>query len=795
MIEQFATDYTLAEQRLQGAGDDQSSIHYPTVFLYIGEEIAEAIKPMMEANSLRWANNAGVVYCHVGGSGEGSAAGSSEGFGDEAVNRFTIALAGLYEEPTDRRTARAEIGRRFHEAREHLARLNRALRSINDAISDYGRMYASFDRLHLAVITRADDPMNILVPDIALLAESIFATLFKSVQTDLFILLQEREQTESFGYAAAAGVGFLRELERFQHPGFTYSEPLQMTGDGLRIPVSHGPAPLFDLVYLLSDRNEKGMTPRGGMAQNYEAICRILLLKNRSIQDMEHHDHSGSYNNTSFKNSLRAESGKMGYVSAGLAGVQRPAYAIALTVLYHLLDGVIVRLQAPPELDEKEKLHVFGIDMDALERTVAECIPGEERLEDMKGLMTSGCRFDDLRGKTLEEAGKLLFGDSCESFFKKHYDEPAGQRLQRMDVAGGMRRALERSARSHPHISFYHLFKWTDEGQADGEVTGAVRDRMRELSGSIQHVQEELDEVAAMRVEDLKFARVPFMDKRNMRSFIHAYIDAVYGLRREKLQMETELSLYRRYALELEMLHQWNRVRLERLNDLRSKLKKEAQHSIAQGDGYIGQNVFDYYERVTAEVIRELEEKRGGQVLFEERYIGHVLELLEQGEAALVERLIAVCRRDILTSAKFSLAFEEELLQRANVSVAYDNRRALPKEELFRQLYRMLEEHATIHIRLFDYTHKNRYEEHYMFGDRESEFIRYALHTGDSARIHKLGCLHEERRSGVERLHLMGGFHLEDLLYYRHAKPFYEAYVQDGYKFHAMDDEQLPPLT
>ncbi|MFD0958436.1 transcription initiation factor TFIID [Paenibacillus chungangensis] len=795
MIEQFATDYTVAEQRLQGAVDDQSSIHYPTVFLYIGDEIAEAIEPMMETNSLRWANNAGVVYCHVRGSGAGSAPDYSDGSGDTSANRFTIALDGLYDEPLDKRNVRGGIGRRFHEAGDHLRRLNRALRSMNDAISDYGRMYASFDRLHLAVIIRADDPMNILVPDIALLAQAIFGTLFKSVQSDLFVLVQEREQTESFGYAAAAGVSFLRELERFQQPGFTYNEPLQMTGDGLRIPVSHGPAPLFDLVYLLSDRNEKGMTPLGGMGQNYEAICRIMLLKNRCIGGLEHNDHGGSYNNTSFKNSLRAESGKMGYVSAGLARVQRPAYAIALTVLYHLLDGVIVRLQAPPELDRKEKLQLFGIDMQALERTIAECVPGEERLEDMKGLMTSGCKFDDLRGKSLEQAGKLLFGEGCEVFFKKHYAELAGQRLDRMDVAGLMKRALERSAKSQPQISFYHLFKWTDDDHADGVVIGAVRERMQELAGSIQHVQEELEKMMAMRTEELKFARVPFMDKRNMRSFIHAYIDAVYGLRREKLLLETELILYRRYASELEMLNQWNRVRLERLNDLRSKLKKEAQHSIAQGDGYIGQNVFDYYERVTAEVIRELEEKRGGQVLFEERYIGHVLELLEQGESALVERLIAVCRRDLLSSAKFALAFEEELLQRANVSVAYDNRRALTKEELFHQLYRMLEEHATIHIRLLDYMHKNRYEEHYLFGDRGSEFIRYALHMGDSSRIHKLGCLHEERRSGVERLHLMGGFHLEDLLYYRHAKPFYEAYVQDGYKFHAMDDEQLPLLA
>jgi len=786
MVEQFAAEYSAAEQSLKGTEDDQSSIHYPTVFLFIGDETEQAIEPVMKSNALRWANHAGVVYGHVSG-------GSSAREG-AAANLFTIPLAELVPQGREKRTIRQGIGSGFHDAAEGLGLLNRALRQMNDTIGDYGRMYASFDRLHLAVIVRADDPMNILVPDITLLAQSIFGSLFKSVQMDLFVLLQEREQSDAYGYAAATGISFLREVERFQSPDYSYHAPLMQAGDGLSIPVVHQSAPLFDLVYLLSDRNEKGMTPFNGMEQNYEIICRIMLLKNRGQREAEMHVSGESYNNTSFKHSLMSESGRVGLVSAGLAKVQRPSYAIALTVLYHLFDQVIVRLQSGPELSSADKLRFFGVDAATLAARSKERVPLPDRLADMKGLITSGVRYEELKGMTLSQAEHALYGSSCESFFNQHFVQNAKQQLEGIDVAAALKRTLSRSMAEEPRISFYHLYKWTDESLGRGEVIGAVQEKIRELTRAIEDIQEELIQLYDSRVEDLKFQRVPFMDKRNVRSFIHAFLDEVYGLRYERLKLETELVVYRRYAAELEQLNQWYRVRIERLHDLRSQLKTKAKQSISLGDDYIGQNVFDYYERVTAEALRELEEKRGESILFEDRYIGNVAELLEQEEPVFIERLIAVCRRDILTASGFAMSFEEELLQRANVSVSYTNRQALPKEELFERLYRMLEEHAAIHIRLFDYTHKHRYEEKYFFGDRSSEFIRYAFGMDEASRLHKLGCLHENRSSGVEKLHLMGGFHVEDMMYYRNAKAFYDAYVQDGHQFHAIEESELPAL-
>ena len=168
--------------------------------------------------------------------------------------------------------------------------------------------------------------------------------------------------------------------------------------------------------------------------------------------------------------------------------------------------------------------------------------------------------------------------------------------------------------------------------------------------------------------------------------------------------------------------------------------------------------------------------------------------LLSKGAEALTKRLIAVCGRELLETAPFAHAFEEELLRRANVAAAYDNRQVLTKEELFKRLYRSLEEDAVANVRLFDYTQEHRHEEKYFFGDGGSEFLRYADSVDETTRIYRLGIVHEERRSGVEKLNLMGGFHLEDLLFYRNGKVYYETYIQNGYSLHGTGEDRLPEL-
>lgn len=785
-LDRFAADYSAAEQKLSGQDDDQSSIHYPTVFLFIGDEAEQAIEPMMHSNEWKWDNNAGVMYVHV------ASRGKENGFQSPQV--MQALLNGLVAAQSDNKTVRKDIGDAFHKEGQHLVNLNRTLRQVSDKIADYGRLYASFDRLHLAVITRVDDPMNILVPQISLLAQAIFLQLFKSVQMDLYALINEREQSETFGYAGAAGISFLRELEGLQRPDYSYSANLQVTSDGLAIPVIHKSSPLFDLVYVLSDRNEKGIATLNGMQDNYEIICHTVLLKNRKRKDTQVLSNDGSYNNSSFKNSLMSESGRQGFVSAGLSKVKRPNYSIALTVLYHFFMQIQMRLKSTPELSDKEKLSFFGLDASTIEARVAGIVPGEERIADMMGLLTSGIRYDELKRMTLREAEAALFGDGCASFFQNQFTRIAEERLSHIKVSEELHQAISRNKQGRSNIGFYQLSEWTDEKNEDGSVQEGVRARMRDLVREIDMAREELERCQEARSEDLKFKRIPLLEKQNMRSFIRVFFDTVYRMHWQILQLEIELALYRRFAAELERLHVPYRLQVEQMDRLEEELKAAALQSIRMADDYIGQNVFDYYERVTEGVMKDIEEKRGASIFFEDRYIGSVTELLASGSDKLTERLIDVCRKHILTAEPFAQTFEGELLQRANVSVAYSNQKALSRDELFNRLYRTLEDNATINIRLFDYTHEHRHEEKYFFGDGESEFIRYALGVDEGSRIYKLGCVHEKRSSGVEKLNLMGGFHLEDLMYYRNGKVYYETYLQNGYEFHTIESDLLPEL-
>ena len=81
----------------------------------------------------------------------------------------------------------------------------------------------------------------------------------------------------------------------------------------------------------------------------------------------------------------------------------------------------------------------------------------------------------------------------------------------------------------------------------------------------------------------------------------------------------------------------------------------------------------------------------------------------------------------------------------------------------------------------------HRYVEKYFLGNRHSEFIDYAYKRDQSSRSYKIGTVSDTRNSVIEKLQLMGGFKLEDLIYTRSARRYYEAYKEKGYHFHSED--------
>lgn len=784
-LEHFAVEYDRIEERLTGRGDDQSSIHYPAVFLFIGDKSREAIEPIMQMNEKRWENSEGLIYFH---------AGSAEASPIARLLEYRISRT--VQEGSSSSTSRHDMYRQLYEDVQNLPELNRMLRQASGALAEYGRLYPSFDRVRLSIITRVDDPLNVFVPEISLLAEAIFRQSFKSVQMDLYALINEREGAEAFGYSSSLGVAFLRELDFMQQSDFEFTAPLHVTEDGLSIPVIHSPSPLFDLVYVLSDRDERGIASMNGLQSCYEAISHISLLKNRGQKEQLFDANNAAYNNTSFKNNMMTESGRQGFVSAGLSKVKRPNQSIALAVLYHFYRGLLARMKQEPTLSTAEKLAFFGVDGTALDRATGELIPREEGLSEMHGLMSNDISYAAIRKLSLKEAEEALFGGGGEAFFRSNFQDEATRRLKEFRASEWLDIAIKRSLSDYHDVEIYTLAAWTVDEGLNGSVgiIDQLRSSRREVEMLLASTKAELDQFRQGRVEEQSFSRVPLMDRHNLRSLIRYLFDHVYSRKREILLLETRLKLIVKFEEAIQQLHDRYRVVIEQLEMMEQLLCDTALGSIETADDYIGQNIMEYYERITADIMEKWEGKRGQRAFFTDSTMGDSRRLLENGIDGLTDKLIEVCRTTILTSPMFSRTFEEELLQRANVTVEYGNKTVLTKEELFKKLYRILDDNAAIQLRLLDYTQEHRYEEKYVFGDYASEFVQHIFRADESSRIYKLGCVDEKRSSGVEKLNLMGGFHPEDLMYYVNGKVYYETYLQNGYQFHGIDMAELPEL-
>ena len=786
----YAEQYAAREEAQQHKGDGRSSIHYPALFLFVGDKVTSAIGPVLDSCERKWDNAGGVMAVHAVPEG-----GESDGSGSERVQRMI--LPGTVGR--DQHAVRHDIYGEFHEQIRFLAEMNRAFRRISNSIADYGRLYSSFDVIHLSIITRVDDPLNVFLPEITLLARAILGQSFKSVQTDLYALIQEREQGEQFGYSSSVGLAFLRELENMQSAGYTYSAPLLVTEEGFSIPVNHGPSSLFDLVYLLSDKNERGMLSSGGMSDNYEIISHISLLKNRVRTATDPANGQGGYNNMTFKSGIRGSTGRQSYASAGFSSVRRPNRQIALAVLYHAFSRLATDMREGHPLSMRERQVLLMLDPESLRERALQLLPDEEGIQEMTGLMSHGHpSYSELKRLSLREAEDLLFGDGGEAYFRNNFISICGKRLESLQPIRSWRTLLDNNREvtdASPRVSFYQLAEWTaDRDAGTGSVLVQLRQHMAGLRAMITSAQEELEALYADSVDRQPFKRVPLLDKRTVRNFIHYLFSTVYGKKYELLRLDNELAVCQRLESGLEQLHAECLTRVKSMEELEEELRALAMESVGHSGDEIGQNIMEYYRVVTEEVMNDLEAKRGVGLFFTERFMGNISALLEKGKKAVIERLIDICQRELLKAEPFALSFEEELLRRANVAAAYDNRQVLSREELFKRLYRNLEEGAVVNVRLFEYTQEHRHEEKYFFGDSGSEFLRYAFTVDETTRIYRLGFVHEQRRSGVEKLNLMGGFHLEDLLYYRNGKVYYETYVLNGYQLHGIDPGQLPEL-
>lgn len=777
-LEAFAGVYDAEADQLAFARDGQSSIRHPLVFLFVGDECQDALTAVYELNETKWRNGRGVVYAHIHTGPE------------RTMERERVFGVRLPAPEADRKTIRRELRRQFYDETERLAELGRVFRQMANRLASFGDAYSSFREVNVAVVTMAHDPCGALLPELTLLLKAVLGEAFKQIRLDLYGLLCERRQDGDFAYAAASAVAFMREVDRAQSRDYRFGAPLLVTPDGIRLPVEHAGRPLFDLVYWLGDKNERGMFVERSLETNCEMISRLCLLKNRSAAG-EYDDRQEAYNDQHFRQHL-ASAGQSGnvYATAGYSKVKRPNRAIALTVLNELTRHVVGRLKEQSAADRRTVMELWQLDAAAIDRRTEALVPARDELAEMNALLFSAVSADELKRMTLAEAEQWLYGGHAGEFFRDRFAARAGRALARLDVEREVREAAERDIMNAPRYGLYCAYAWTSES-GDALVFQELRNWIRETARQLEEGRTELDSLLSETVDMQSFRRVPLMKKSTLKHFARYFFEHVYGKRLELLFLETKLELLRRYEAAFAALHERLGRQVERLLELEKRIREASRQSVSEANDSFGRNIAEYYAVVVADVFKELEAKRGDGFLFDERCVGPVAAMLESGPEPLLERLIDVCRKDIFPREPFRQSFEDELIRRANVTVRFDDRdRVLSKEELYRDLYDTLKEQAAVHIEVYNYTHKHRHEEHYFFGDAESEFIRYAFAADRGNRAYKLGCVHEPKNSGIEKLTLMGGFRLEDLLAYRNGGKYYDSYLANGFQFHDGPSEE-----
>lgn len=775
LVNRFANNYMLDLERHVYSGDEQRRVSNPVVFLFVGDKSLDALHAIHVLNERKWSNSGGVAYVHA--------------FAHQTAERDNLYSYRLPQPSTDKMTMRRDLHERFYQDEASQYELNRIIRQVSSRIGEHGASFASFQKINIAVVTRVDDVCNVLVPELTLLMKTIFQESFKNVQVDLYALIKEKSDGGEFGYAASLGISFLQELDRYQSPSYRFSADLQVTEDKIKLPVRHADSPLFSLACLLGDKNERGVFASNSMEENYEIISNLNLLKNRQIGPSNELPFSGKnegYNEAQFIRNISYGTSKNAFVSAGFAKVTRPSRQIAVTVLAAFFTQFMQRLQKVAPQDKRVTLSLLALDPASLQRKVISILPEESRLEGLNGLMSGRINFSELKEMTMLQAEEALYRDGCQLFFQSNVVQTAYGRLAQQKVDEQLFELLQRNVIENEQYGFYHAYYWTSDKDSERGIADELHKLVKDTTRQLEMAKAELADAYKQRVEDQPFKKGGLFtsEKERVRSFVRYFFDSIYGKKYEILGLEIQLQLLQAYSGALEEIHGRIGKKVAELGETERLLQSLAAESIAKAADSFGKNISEYYAAVVLDVLQEQEAKRGHRFYFEERYLGSQASLMKCSMSELIARFMDVCANVILPSEPFQLHFEEELLRRANVAGSFEQREILSKDSLFKELYHTLEDNAAIHIEVFHYAQKHRYEETYFFADFSSEFVRYAFDYDKGNRTYKLGCIHEKRSSGIEKMKLMGGFYMDDLMYVRNGKKYYDSYVSNGYQFH-----------
>jgi hypothetical protein len=779
IIARYAFEYSELKE-LEKYEKGEINANNPIVFLFVGDNAIEGLPILKSTINSKWHNSDGVVYFCIGT--------DKKSCQDEKENTYYFNMGFHYEDFTNKEM-RKNIYDKFYSDEDLIKNLNNSVQKIKNRVLELGKVYSSAEHVTIAVITRVDDPLNVLLPEFTLLLKYKFAQDYKMIIMDLYNVIKEKAAEDS-AYFQAVAMSYFREIEYFQSIQYEFEKEIEVLSDDIKSKVSHSGKPIFDLVYLLSDKNEGNILLEEGNKQDYEIIAYINILKNRKPTTQTIKEAGQKYNNAEFMKNVSTP-GKVSYVSAGLSKVKKPDSAIASAVLYHYINRVIFVMSHRADIDSERMKQIFGIDDESIKSMLNSVVTNSGRIGDMFSIMSTNLMFNDIKKCTFKDAEDRLYSNVCEEFFNQNCESTAWEVFEQKDFRSRIKERILDQIIRDPKRGMYCAYEWTKEEGILAEIVAAKRSAQKKIEVLKSDIESLYSTIVMTKISSSFFVS----KKKSMQDFKCFLFDEIYKRKLELLRQRIFFEYIKIYEDVAEEINQELKLNMDVLKSISNLTKAQADNFCRKADDYIGQNIMEYYAEVVKAIDESIMEKRGEEYYYEDKFFGNFYEALEKGEETFLEKLISVCKKHILNAEFFNMPFEKELLERANVKLEYESKAViLSKEDLFKKLYEILEENAKVNIYLFEFIQKIRHEEKYFFGNKESEFINYAFKV-DETSIYKLGCVDEKRNTGIDKLNLIGGFHIEDMVYAKNCMKYYNAYVEKEFQFHGIDKDKLPIIS
>lgn len=778
LFEAFSKEYSKEMDKAIHEDDEQRSARNPVIFIFIGDKTIEASKEIRVHIDREWDNGETILFFNI--------------FSKERINKVNEFNFNVPYDNGDLKELRRKIYEDFHSNQDMLIGLNREIVKIKNKVLEFGNEFSSFEKINLTVVTRVDDPLNILVPDITLLVKTKLAEHFLIVAADLYNLLVEKNEGEDPFYTGVLSVSFFKEMEYFQSTEFKYNKNIEVFDTNRRLSVISNKA-IFDMVYLLSDTNRKGIVTQNSLRENYNIISYINLIKNRKINSESYYDIKNNfYDDVRFKRNIADENGELTLATAGLAVIKRPNNAVAMTVFSCVYEAIFTSMKKNCNISTKSILNRLGLAEENLESRIETLIPRDKSVMDMMALMTINSSIPKGRfGRiTLREAEALLYGDLCKSFYEENFQKPCKESLKHIKFEKEVEENLNGMVRDS-ELGLYCAYLCTEEEE---EIIKTLNEKIKDYEKCIVDIKLQVENLYESPLEQISFFRGLFNNNESTVEAKKQIFNKLYFRKLEILKLELKKDFAVNYILALRKMNPGFKLKIEKLKEVSRELDKYTLKLIKEQDNYIGQNIKEYYSQLVKSKIIKLQEIHGENFYFKENFIGNMEDIIKKGIEELIKKVENICNKYILTEKEFSMTFEDELNERTNISTVNYHNKIFTKDEIYKNLCNILENNAIPKAFIIDYNLK-KYEEKYFFGNYSSDFIKYAYNFDKELRNYAIGYIHEKRATGIEKLSLLGGFKVKDLVYYKNTLKYYDACESGGYKLHAEDKVEIMDIS